>query len=153
MQHWNPHNQKLHFLQTFTESGASHCSQFMLIPQLNRHQLRWLCTKSNKTPLFQNLFLSRRCIHITFHCCPVLLWCCFIGEFCIFKSQIIPCFASDRGEANIEKTSIIQPRFFCFGDSVIYLDIQHLKWANEYPLSSATSIFKIYVSGTFNIHM
>ena len=86
--------------QTFTQSGASNCSQFMLFLVLvlvERHQPLW----TNKRPPFQNLFLLRRCIHITFYCRPVLLWCCFIGEFCIFKSQIIPCFASDRGEANI----------------------------------------------------
>ena len=95
LQHWNPQVPKTAFS---THIYTIWCFQLFTIyayTSIHRHQLRWLCT--NKTTFFQNLFLLRCFIHITFHCRPVLLWCCFIGEFCIFKSQIIPCFASNRG--------------------------------------------------------
>ena len=67
-----------------------------------------LCTETNFFVSPLTWFQLWGCIHITFHCWPVLLWCCFIGKFCILKSKTIPCFASNQGEANIEKE--IQPR-------------------------------------------
>ena len=46
------------------------------------------------------------------HSCPALLWCDFIEKFCIFKAQItLPCFALQRGTANINNKNLATPFF------------------------------------------
>ena len=73
------------------------------------------------TPLSPKIYPFQFLLHggtyITFHHPPALLWCCFIGKFRIFKSQIIPCFASNQGEANREKE-----RLLFFGSSSLNLE-------------------------------